>query len=72
MFFRYSNRMDLAREELIDVIAYALWRSLDLRPRNRDLLDCQVWATKVVDHLERSGIEWSKKPPIAGHSTPGK
>ena len=37
----YRHRMEPSREELIEMIAYALWRSLDLRPKKRSLDDAR-------------------------------
>ena len=55
------------REDLIEMIAYALWRSLDLR---RSLDDARLWARKVVEHLELCQIEWRPKPATRPHKTP--
>ena len=58
------------REDLIEMIAYALWRSLDLRPRKRSLDDARLWARKVVEHLELCQIEWRQRPARGPHRTP--
>lgn len=59
----------LSRDELREIIAYALWRSLDLRPQKRSLDDARIWAKHIVDHLELCRVEWKKKPPLGPHST---
>ncbi|MDP6369115.1 MAG: hypothetical protein QF615_05845 [Planctomycetota bacterium] len=59
------------RKELEEIIAYALWRRLDLRPRKRSLDDARIWARAVVSHLELCGVTWGRKPPIKPHSTHG-
>ncbi len=61
--------MEPSREELIEIIAYALWRGLDLRPKRRSLDDARAWAAKVVDHLEACGVTWGKRPARKPHST---
>ena len=63
--------MDLTRHELIELIAFALWRQIDLRPRRRSLDDARLWAEKVVEQLERSGISWTRDAPPPPHRTPG-
>ena len=62
--------LDLDRKELESMVAYALWRRLDLRPKKLSLDDARIWAAVVVDHLELCGVRWSKSPPKALHSTP--
>jgi hypothetical protein len=62
--------MEITKNELIEVIAFALWRSLDLRLRRRSLDDARLWARRVVEHLELCGIEWARRPPVPPHSTP--
>ncbi len=61
--------MEPTREELIEIIAYSLWRGLDLRPKRRSLDDARAWAARVVDHLEACGVTWSKQPSSKPHST---
>jgi hypothetical protein len=61
--------MEPTREELIEIIAYALWRGLDLRPKKRSLDDARAWAARVVDHLEACGVSWTKRPAMKAHST---
>ncbi|MDA1132965.1 MAG: hypothetical protein O2905_07050 [Proteobacteria bacterium] len=63
-------RLPLARADLEEMIAYALWRRLDLRPRKRSLDDTRIWARAVADHLELCGVTWSRSPPIRPHSMP--
>ena len=63
--------MTLARQELIELIAFALWRQIDLRPRRRSLDDARLWAEKVVEQLERSGVSWTRDAPAPSHRTPG-
>jgi hypothetical protein len=62
--------MQISKNELIEVVAFVLWRSLDLRPRKRSLDDARLWARRVVEHLELCGIEWARRPPAPPHSTP--
>ncbi len=61
--------MEPTREELIEIIAHALWRDLDLRPRRRSLADARAWATKVVEHLEACGVTLAKSQASKPHST---
>ena len=61
--------MEPTREELIEIIAYALWRGLDLRPKRRSLDDARAWATRVVEHLEACGVTWTKSQASKPHST---
>ncbi|MFZ1416682.1 MAG: hypothetical protein WAS73_19215 [Defluviicoccus sp.] len=63
--------MELARQELIELIAFALWRQIDLRPRRRSLDDARWLAEKVVEQLERSGVSWTRDAPPPPHRTPG-
>ena len=62
---------DLDRTDLESMVAYALWRRPDLRPKKRSLDDARIWATVVVDHLELCGVRWSKSAPKPLHTTPG-
>jgi hypothetical protein len=66
----YHRRMEVQREELVEIIAFALWRSIDLRPRKRNLDDARVWAREVVKHLELCGIDWTRGPPTPPHRIP--
>ncbi len=61
--------MEPTREELIEIIAYALWRGLDLRPKRRSLEDARAWATRVVDHLEACGVTLTRQQARKPHST---
>jgi hypothetical protein len=56
-------------DDLREMIAYALWRRLDLRPRKRSLDDARMWAGQVVEHLRLCGVILERKPPLAPHST---
>ena len=61
--------MDLPRDELIRLIGYALWRYKKMVRRDASLDDMCILATKVVDHLDISFVEWRRKPPRTPHST---
>jgi hypothetical protein len=61
---------DLDRTDLESMVAYALWRRPDLRPKKRSLDDARIWATVVVGHLELCGVRWSKPAPKPLHTTP--
>ena len=61
--------MQLPRDELIRLIGYALWRYKKLVRRNATLDDMSILATKLVDHLDISLVEWRRKPPRDSHST---
>ncbi|MBH62205.1 MAG: hypothetical protein CL569_07120 [Alphaproteobacteria bacterium] len=61
--------MELPRDDLIRLIGYALWRYKKIVRRNASLDDMRVLATRVVDHLEISFVEWRRKPPRSPHST---
>ena len=60
--------MEMGRKDLEELIAYALWRRLDLRPRTRSLDDARIWARAVVDHLELCGVKWEHGSGAAPHS----
>ncbi|WP_207476407.1 hypothetical protein [Arenibaculum pallidiluteum] len=60
----------MSRDVLIEIIAYALWKHLDLRPRRRSLDDARLWARQVVDHMELSRVEAFQGPPARPHSIP--
>lgn len=61
--------MQTDRDALVEMIAYALWRKMDLKPKKRSLDDARVWARHVVAHLELCGVEWARKPPKPPPST---
>lgn len=46
---------EIERNALVEMIAYALWRKIDLKPKKRSLDDARVWARHVVAHLELCG-----------------
>ena len=56
------------RNDVTDMIAYALWRHWKQRPPKRDLAATRRWATYATAHLELCGIEWRQKPPAKYHS----
>ena len=62
--------MEIERDELINMVGYALWRNLSLRPKKRSLEDAKIWATKIVEHLEQCRIEFHRKHPCPGQITP--
>ena len=57
------------KDDISDMIAYALWRNWKLRPAKRDLAATREWAKRVTAHLELCGVEWSRKPPNQPHGT---
>ena len=59
---------DDLRDEITDMIAYALWLHWKQRPTRRDLSATRRWARYATAHLELCGMEWSRKPPARGHS----
>jgi len=62
--------MTPAQEELVDIIAYALWRNAHLRPRKPTLDETRIWARAVVEHMACCGVECSTKPSAKLHHTP--
>ena len=71
---RYDRRMDLSRDQLTSMIVTALMADSDFRStRGRrwhetaedDRTRAHIVAGHVVDHLERCGVTWSKRPPRA-------
>ncbi len=62
-----SRENDL-RDDVTDMIAYALWRHWKLRPAKRDLSATRRWARYATAHLDLCGIEWTRKPPAKCHS----
>jgi hypothetical protein len=68
--------MGVSRDEMIELIMEALLRHGDFRRRGRnwvqtsqrDTLLARTSATAIVDHLERCGILWSRRPPAPPHS----
>ena len=62
--------MKLARDDLIQMITYALWRHFKFRPKSRSIDDHRPYAGKVVEHLEMCGVELRKKEPRKAHSGP--
>jgi hypothetical protein len=62
--------MQVTRDELVEIIAYAVWRSSHLRPRRRDLDEARLWAAEIVRQLELCRIEWSRRPPPPPPATP--
>lgn len=62
--------MQMDRKRLVETIAYALWRRMDLRPKKRNLDDARIWAGQVVEHMDLCGIECRQRPPKPSHSSP--
>jgi hypothetical protein len=68
--------MSVSRDEMIALIMEALLRHGDFRPRGRnwirtsrqDTLLARACAMAIVEHLERCGIQWSRRPPLTPHS----
>ena len=68
--------MEIGRDQLILMIREALLRNPGFRPRRRDWAAtrdrdeamARRCAAAIVDHLERCGIEWSRRPPLPPHS----
>lgn len=58
-------------DELIQAIAYALWRNYHLRMKQRRLDDAGLWAGAVAEHLRRCGWTVVRPAPRDGHRTPG-
>ncbi len=56
------------RDDITDMIAYALWRHWKLRPPKRNLSATRRWARYATAHLDLCGIEWTRKPPAKSHS----
>ena len=63
-----ENQGDLLRDDITDMIAYALWRHWKQRPPKRDLSATRRWARYATAHLDLCGIEWTQKPPADSHS----
>ncbi len=63
-----ENRRNALRDDVTDMIAYALWRHWKLRPPERDLSATRRWARYATAHLDLCGIEWIRKPPAKCHS----
>ena len=63
-----GNTPDQLRDDVTDMIAYALWRHWKLRPSRRDLAATRQWAAYATDHLKLCGIEWIRRPPDKSHS----
>jgi len=61
--------MELPRDDLIRLIGYALWRYKKIVRRDASLDDMRILATKVVDQLNISRVEWRRRPPSNPHST---
>jgi hypothetical protein len=59
---------DDLRDDITDMIAYALWRHWKQRPPKRDLSATRRWAMYVTAHLDLCGIDWTQKPPDKCHS----
>jgi hypothetical protein len=76
MFLSYLRRMDLCRDQLILMIREALMRHPGFRPRrrdwaatrDRDAAMAHGCAAEIVDHLQRCGVEWSRRQPLPPHS----
>ena len=47
------------------MIAFALWRNRQLRPKGHDPDDYRLWAQRVVEHLELCRVRWSKEATTA-------
>lgn len=62
--------MRVNRDALVEMIAYALWRRLDLRPQRRSLDDARIWAKAVVEHFELCGVVLEQRPSRPLHGTP--
>lgn len=62
--------MTLSKDELIDLVAFALWHHRQLRPRHESLAELRLWARVVVEHLETAGVVWSRRPSPPPHRTP--
>jgi hypothetical protein len=63
-----KSRKDDLRDDVTDMIAYALWRHWQQRPPKRDLSATRRWARYATAHLDLCGIEWTQKPPPDSHS----
>jgi hypothetical protein len=57
----------VTEDDLREMIAYALSRSLDLRSQSRKLDDSRIWANAVIDHLKLCGVILERQP-LKGHS----
>lgn len=70
--------MEPIRDEMIALIADTLLRTRGFRTKRRnwvvhhdaDRLKAQACATAIIDHLERCGVQWSRRGAHRPHSTP--
>jgi hypothetical protein len=58
--------------DLADAIAFALRFEGRKRVHQADEYMAAIGAEHVVRHLERAGFVVMKKPPLGGHSAPGR
>ena len=66
----YDGVVNSEQEELVDIIAFALWRNARLRPRKPTLEETRIWARAVVEHMACCGVECTRKPPSKLHRSP--
>jgi len=75
----YHHGMDLSRDDLTALIAYALMRDSEFRTSRgrkwhetaeQDRARAGMVAGRIVEHLERCGVMWSKRPPAPRPRTP--
>ena len=63
----------VSKQELLFDVEQALRKASKFWPRRRvpgDDNELRVVAAKVIEHLERCGIRYFRKPPRAWHSSP--
>ena len=69
----HRGRTNPDRDELGEMIAYALWQTRRLlRPKGTGPDAYRRWARYVVEHLELCRVRWSRLPPVPPDSTPGR
>jgi hypothetical protein len=59
-------------EDVADALAFALRFQGRKRVHNADELMSAIVATRLVEHLERSGFVVMKRPPIGGGAALGR
>lgn len=65
-----SATMKVSRDDLLQVITYALWRHFKFRQKRRSVEEHRPYANRVVEHLEMCGVELEKREQRKLHSGP--
>lgn len=72
----YGSETEVERDELVLLIMEALLAHPAFRPRRRTWAETRErdedrarrCAIAIVDHLQRCGLRWGKRAPLAPHS----